>query len=95
MVTVRRPVWRVLAWCPRRLYWVVQRTFDTVADANEFAESLRHRDPRRRVCIMGATMPPRLPVKPAVTNPTREFRLIQGGLISDRADALKRYKSPG
>jgi hypothetical protein len=94
-MSVRRPVWRVLAWNPRRLYWVVQKSFDTLDDAEQFAESLRHRDPRRRVCIAGALTFPGPRVKPLVNNPTREFRLIQGGLMSDRADANKRFKSPG
>jgi hypothetical protein len=94
-MSVRKPVWRVLAWNATHLYWVIQKSFDSLDDAAQFAESLRHHDPRQRVCIMGATMPPRLPVRPAVNNPTREFRLIQGGLMSDRADANKRYKSPG
>ena len=94
-MTVRKPVWRVLAWNAQRLYWVVQKCFDCLDDAEQFREYLLHRDPRRRVCIMGGTTMGRPGVKPPVNNPTREFRLIQGGLISDRADANKRYKSPG
>jgi hypothetical protein len=90
-----RKVWRVLAWHPRRLCWVVQDSFDNDGDAREFAEYLRHRNPRWRVRVLlgSAKLGPR--VKPPVTNPSREFRLIQGGLMSDRADANKRYKSPG
>ena len=94
MAAVDQPIWRVLAWDGRRLTWVVQDTRLTEADARDLAEAIQHRDKRRRVRVMPAVRKVLL-VKPPVINGSREFRLQQAGQMMDRADANKRYKSPG
>ena len=95
MVATRdQQVWRVLAWDGERQMWVVQDTRDTQADAQQVAEAIQHRDKRRRVRVKPGVRRVVL-VKPPIVNRAREFRLEQAGQMMDRADANKRYKSPG
>jgi hypothetical protein len=91
---VNTPVWRVLAWNPVQMCWTVRSTHDEQADAAAHAEALRHHDRRLRVRVVPAQQLV-LEVRPAVNNPTRAWRLDQAGRMSDLADAVKRYKSPG
>ena len=88
------PVWRVMAWNPVRLAWRVRSSHATHRDAAEHAQALQYRHPRLRVRVIPATR--RVPVPgPPVNNETRAWRLDRAAAMSDRADAVKRYKSPG
>jgi hypothetical protein len=87
-------VWRVWAWDGERLSWAVQAVRDTEDEARQLAEAMQHRNPRRRVRVQPAARTV-LDIKPPVNNASREFRLGQAAVMSDRADTNKRYKSPG
>jgi hypothetical protein len=83
-----------MAWNTAQLAWTVRSTHATREDADEHAQALRHRDARARVMVTG-TRRRVLSVMAPINNPTRAWRLDQAGRMSDRADAAKRYKSPG
>ena len=92
---VNVPCWRVLAWNPVQLCWTVRSTHDDQAAAAEHAEALRHADSRARVRVAPGIKRV-LTVKPApASSGTRAWREHQAAVMSDRFDALKRYKSPG
>lgn len=88
-------MWRVLAWNPVQMSWTVRSEHTRRADADEHAEALRHRDSRARVRVAGGRSRMAPAIAPPVNNQTRAWRLDQAGAMSDRADAAKKYKSPG
>lgn len=91
---MRKPVWRVLAWNPKRRVWTVRRTFDTKAEAQAHAEAMQHHDPGLRVRVKPATEVV-LTIKQTVVNDATKFRQAMAARMSVLSDDKKRYKSPG
>lgn len=87
------PIWRVMAWNPVQTSWTVRSTHDDKDDAAQHAEALHRKDGVRVRVRPGVKRV--LQVKAPINNQTRAWRLEQAGRMSDRADANKRYKSPG
>lgn len=88
------PSWRVMAWNPVQMSWTVRSTHDDEDDAAQHAEALQHQDRRLRVMVR-CGVKRLLQIKPSVHNETQSWRHQQAARMSDRADANKRYKSPG
>lgn len=89
-----KPVFWVLAWNPSSMMWTVRDSYDHLADAEQAAEAMQHRDTTTRVRVM----PGKITIiqsDPPIVNPTRVFRQEQAGRMIEIADANKRYKSPG
>lgn len=83
---------RVWAMDPARRVWTLRHTTVDLDDACHRATALRQAGLRVRV---RPHLRKTLPVVPPVASPSAEFRHRVAGAMSDRADAKKRYKSPG
>lgn len=92
-VYVDTPVWLVMGWNPVLTSWTVRSRHDDEADAAQHAAALQRKDGVRVRVRPGVKRV--LQIKAPINNETRAWRFDQAGRMSDRADANKRYKSPG
>lgn len=91
-VDVQRKVFKVLAYNASRRVWTMRDKAYSHDIATEKAEALQHKGLRVRV-VPGTERV--LTVKPPINCETRRWREEEMGKMLDRADAKKRYKSPG
>ncbi len=90
-MTARVPAVRIMVFVPRRCFWAVHKT---VTSRRELEQELAAVADRRVKLVRATTHAPR-EVLPQYVGPITRFREEQAKKMLDRADAKKRYKSPG
>lgn len=90
-MTPRVPAVRIMVYVPTRCFWAVHKTVTNRRDLDR--ELLAVGDRRVRL-VPATTLRPRATRQPYI-GPITRFREEQAARMLDRADANKRYKSPG
>jgi hypothetical protein len=78
---------------PVRRVWTIRGQRDNIRDACKVAAFIRDNGLRVRVTVVRRPDP--IPVKPAISSQSKDWRDNQASNVIELADARKRYKSPG